>query len=139
MANALYSKGKENLLGGSIDWVNNTIRLVFFDANDDATARSTRLSSHDALDDVVSAGRVAISGDFSGKTKTNGVADANDVTLTNVSGDQFEEIIIYKHTGTESTSLLLVNIDTATGLPLTPNGGNVTVQWDDGANKIFAL
>lgn len=139
MANALYSKGKENLLGGSIDWVNNTIRLVFFDANDDATARSTRLANHDALDDVVSAGRVATSGDFSGKTKTNGVADANDVTLTNVSGDQFEEIIIYKHTGTESTSLLLVNIDTATGLPLTPNGGNVTVQWDDGANKIFAL
>jgi hypothetical protein len=30
-------------------------------------------------------------------------------------------------------------IDAATGLPLTPNGGDVTIQWDNGANKIFKL
>ena len=30
-------------------------------------------------------------------------------------------------------------IDTATGLPITPNGGDIIVTWDNGANKIFKL
>ena len=30
-------------------------------------------------------------------------------------------------------------IDTATGLPVTPNGGDITVSWDNGTNKIFKL
>lgn len=28
---------------------------------------------------------------------------------------------------------------TGSGLPVTPNGGNITVSWDNGANKIFKL
>lgn len=72
-------------------------------------------------------------------TVTQGVADANDVTYTSVSGASIEGIIIYKDTGTASTSRLIAYIDSATGLPLTPNGGDITVQWDNGANKIFKL
>ena len=30
-------------------------------------------------------------------------------------------------------------IDTATGLPITPNGGDIIVTWDNGINKIFRL
>lgn len=135
MANALYDKGRENFLGGDIDWDANTIKLVCVDEADD----TIDLSNDDALDDRAAGSRVATSGAFSTKTKTAGVADADDVTLTSVTGDQFESIDIYKDTGTESTSLLICNIDTATGLPLTPNGGNITVTWDTGANKIFKL
>jgi len=29
--------------------------------------------------------------------------------------------------------------DTGTNLPVVPNGGDVTVQWDSGANRIFTL
>jgi hypothetical protein len=51
-----------------------------------------------------------------------------------------ESIVIYDDTpATEATKNLIAFIDTATGLPLTPNGGNVTVQWDAGANRIFKL
>jgi len=67
------------------------------------------------------------------------VADAADVILSSVTGDTCEAIVIYKHTGTESTSRLIAYIDTATGLPVTPNGGDITIQWDSGANKIFKL
>lgn len=28
---------------------------------------------------------------------------------------------------------------TGSGLPVTPNGGDITIQWDNGANKIFKL
>jgi hypothetical protein len=45
--------------------------------------------------------------------------------------------VIYKHTGTESTSTLIAYIDSGTNLPVTPNGGDITVQWN--ASGIFSL
>lgn len=135
MANALYDFGREGFLGGDIDWDANDIRLIAIDEADD----TIDLAADDFLDDRAAPSRVATSGAFASKTKTAGVADAADVTLSTVSGDQFESIDIYKHTGTESTSNMIANIDTATGLPCTPNGGNINIVWDSGANKIFKL
>lgn len=135
MANALYEKGREGFLDGSIDWDTNTIKLVFVDEADD----TIDLTNDDNLDDRAVASRVATSGAFTTKTVTNGVADADDVTVSTVSGDQFESFDIYKDSGVESTSRLICNIDTATGLPCTPGGGDIIVQWDSGANKIFKL
>lgn len=135
MANSLYDAGRENFLGGDIDWDANDIKLVFVDEADD----TIDLAADQDLADRAVGSRVATSGNFSTKTKTAGVADADDVTVSTVTGDQFESIDIYKDTGVEGTSLLICNIDSATGLPLTPNGGNITVQWDSGANKIFKL
>lgn len=135
MANALYDKGREGFLGGDIDYDANDIRCILID-NADYTVD---LVNHDFLDDVPAAARVATSGSFASKTKTAGVADAADVVLTSVSGDPFESIIIYQHTGTEATSRLIAYIDTATGLPTTPNGADITVAWDNGASRIFKL
>ena len=59
--------------------------------------------------------------------------------MTAVTGDQFESIDIYKHTGVDATSRLICNIDTATGLPATPSGGDIIVRWDSGANRVFRL
>jgi len=65
--------------------------------------------------------------------------DAADVTYTAVTGDPSEAVVVYKDTGVEGTSQLIAYIDTATGLPVTPNGGDITIQWDNGINKIFKL
>ena len=48
-------------------------------------------------------------------------------------------MILYKHTGVESTSRLIAYIDTGVGMPFTPSGADYLVVWDDGANKIFKL
>lgn len=135
MANALYDKGREAFLNGDIDWLNDDIRIILVDTAD----YTVNLATHDFLDDVPAAARVAVSSSLTGKTSTNGVADASDVTFSSVTGDPSEAIIIYQHTGTESTSRLIAYIDTATGLPVTPNGGDITVQWDNGTNRIFKL
>jgi hypothetical protein len=135
MANALYDSGREGFLDGSIDWDTNDIRCILIDEADD----TIDLATDNMLDDRAVASRVATSGAFASKTVTAGVADAADVTLTSVTGDISESIDIYYHTGVESTSALICNIDTATGLPVTPNGGNITIQWDSGANRIFKL
>ena len=135
MANALFDLGRQEFLGGDADWDASNIKLVFVDHADDTPVAAT----DDFLDDISAPSRVATSGNFATKTKTNGVADADDVTVTAVSGDPFESIVIYEDSGSAATSSLLVLIDTATGLPTTPSGGDIVVRWDSGANKIFKL
>jgi hypothetical protein len=146
------------------------------------------------------------------KTVVAGVADAADATFTSVTGNSVEAVLLYKDTGTPSTSRVIglitgkqivtcavqaassstsIVVDaltyaipsgtvlafsngasatlsalanagdrsitvtstaatitansralatiTGSGLPVTPNGGNIVVTWDNGANKIFKL
>ena len=135
MANALYDKGREGFLDGSIDWDTDDIRCILVDTDD----YSVDLANHDNLDDIAAGARVAVSGALASKTVTAGVADATDVTFSTVSGDQSEALVIYKHPGVEGTSRLIAYIDTATGLPVTPSGGDIIIQWDSGESKIFKL
>jgi hypothetical protein len=135
MANAIYDHGRENFLSGDISWDGDDIHLAFIDEGDDAID----LANDEDMGDRVSGAIVDESGNFANKAIAAGVADADDITVSTVTGDQFESIDIFKHTGTSSTDLLIANIDTATGLPFTPSGGDIEVQWDAGANKIFKL
>jgi hypothetical protein len=143
MANALYDAGREGFLGGDIDWDAHNIKVGLIDAAD----YTVNLATHDFFNDVAadltpsggSDALVAVSGNLANKTKTAGVADANDVTLSSVSGDVSEALVIFRDTTVVSTSNLIAYIDTATGLPVTPNGGDITIAWDNGANRIFKL
>lgn len=137
MATFLYDKGRENFANGNIDWVNDDIRLVFVDAAD-YTVDSANDST---LADIASAARVATStASLANKSNTAGVVDADDHTINSVSGDQFEAIVIIRYdSGTPDNSLLIAYIDNYSGLPATPNGGNITVAFPNDSNKIFKL
>lgn len=136
MASGLYDKGREGFLDGSIDWDTDDVRAILVDTG----TYTVNLATHDFLDDIGSGARIAVSSALASKTVTAGVADAADVTFTSVTGASVEAIVIYKHTGTDSTSRLICYIDTASsGLPVTPNGGDITVQFDSGSNRIFKL
>jgi len=135
MANNLYTKAKQGLIDGSIDLDTDDIRVVLVDGAD----YTPNLSTHEFLSDIPGAARVAVSGALQNKTVTDGVFDADDIVISSVSGDQFEYLVLYKHTGTESTSRLILLIDSATGLPCTPNGSDITISWPSGADKIFRL
>lgn len=131
MANRAYKPFKVLLLKGDIDLENDTLKAVLID-----TADYTFDQAHDFLNDAA-AGMVGTPVTLSGKTFTDGVFNADDATLATVSGDPCEAAIIFKDTGNPATSPLLFYIDTATGLPVTPNGGNITLQWN--ASGIAAL
>ncbi|MEW6658161.1 MAG: hypothetical protein AB1424_05850 [Thermodesulfobacteriota bacterium] len=135
MPNALYDKAREGFLAGEIDWDTDVIKAVLIDAAD----YTVNLAAHQYLSDIPLAARVATSDALTGKTVAEGVADAADFTFPAVSGDPAEALVIYQDTGAESTSRLIAYIDTATGLPVTPNGGDISVAWDDGVNRIFKL
>lgn len=134
MANGLYTPSREAFLAGNLDADANDWRVILTDAAD----YTRNLSTHDFLDDVAAGGRVAVSGALASKTVTGGTFDAADVTWTSVTGDVSEEVIGYYHTGVEGTSRLIWNMDTfASGMPVTPNGGNITIAWN--ASGIFTL
>jgi hypothetical protein len=135
MANALYGKGREKFLNADIDWAADNIKVVLVDVAD----YTVSIDTHEFLSDVGAGARVATSANLGTKTSTLGVADAADVTLSAVTGDQSEALVIYKDTGSAATSPLIAYIDTATGLPVTPNGADITITWDNGSNKIFKL
>lgn len=135
MANALYDKARESYLTGGLNWLTDDVRAVLVDTG----LYAVNLATDQYLSDVAGGARVAVSASLTGKTATAGVADADDVSFALVSGASIEAIVLYKHTGVDATSNLVAYIDTATGMPFSPSGGNVAIQWDNGSDKIFRL
>lgn len=136
MANALYDLGRQKFLEGGIAWLTDDIKVVL-------VRGYSFLNSHEFLSDVTGGGGgtiVATSANLGAKSSTIGVADAGDVTFTAVgAGAACDCVIIYKDTGSAATSPLIAYINVATGLPVTPSGGDIVVVWDSGSNKIFKL
>lgn len=136
MANAIYPKYKEAILSGgtNTDLVNGTVKVILIDGAD-----YTYDAAHDFLNDVPGAARVATATIGATKTTTDGTFKSTaTATFTSVSGDQSEALIIYIDTGVESTSRLVAYIDTGvTGLPVTPNSGDITITWN--ASGIFTI
>lgn len=136
MASGVYEKAKEKFLNGTLDLTGNLKAVLV-----DTATYSVDLTADEFLSSIPAGERVATSGNLASKTFTNGVFDCQDVVFTAVSGDQCEAVVIYNDTGLDTTSELIAYIDntSATGLPVTPNGGNITIAWDNGANKVFKL
>lgn len=133
MANAIYPKYKEALLDGNanIDIDDGTVKVALVD-----TGTYTYSSAHDFYDDVT--GVVGTPQTIANTTVASGLFDGDNVTFTAVSGASVEALIIYVDTGVSSTSTLVAYIDTGvTGLPVTPNGGDITITWN--ASGIFQL
>jgi hypothetical protein len=70
-------------------------------------------------------------------TGSGGTLSAANAVWSSVTGSAAAYIVLWKSTGTDSTSPLICLFDTATGLPVTPNGGNITAAWASG--QVFTL
>lgn len=137
MASALYPLAKQSFLSQSpsIDMDTDTIKVALINVSTDYTYSA----AHQFLSSVTT---------YSGTTDqtlssvsiTSGVFNAASATFTSVSisgSKTVAALVIYKSTGTGSTSPLIAYIDGFTAV--TPNGGNITITWDTGSSKIFAL
>lgn len=140
MANALFDPGREGFLAGEIDW-NNAVIGVYL------VRGYTFNAAHKFVSDLTGVTVVAGPVTLASPTVTNGVADAADITFAAVAaGAACDMLIIAQRSAVtggadvaDTAKRLIACIDTATGLPVTPNGGDITVTWDSGANKIFKL
>lgn len=132
MANAIYPKWKEAIVQASANSsLGGTVKVALVD-----TGTYTYSSAHEFLTSLT--GRVGTDQTLGTKTFTNGTFDAADSVFTSVTGATVEALVIYIDTGTAGTSRLVAYLDTGiTGLPVTPNGGNINVTWD--AAGIFTV
>jgi len=134
MANALYPLWKAQLLQFTAN--NNlsagTVKVALVDTG------TYTYSAADQFYSSISAAVVGTPQTIGSKTFTNGTFDGADVTYTAVTGASVEALVIYIDTGAAGTSPLVAYIDTSvTGLPVTPNGADITIAWN--ASGIFTL
>lgn len=141
MANALWTPGREGFLLGEIDWDTAVIKASL-------VRGYTFVGTHKFVSDLTGAGGTLVATvTLASKTGTGGTADAADATFSAVpAGAAITGIAIYQASAVTggadvaATAQRLIDwIDTATGLPVTPNGGDIVVAWDNGTNKIFTL
>jgi len=134
MANAIYPKYKEAILqsAANSNMSSGAVKVALVD-----TGTYTYSAAHEFFTSVSSA-VVGTPQTLGSKTFANGVFDAADATFPSVTGNSAEALLIYIDTGTAGTSRLIAFIDTGvTGLPVTPNGGDINAVFN--ASGIFAL
>lgn len=137
MANALFTNYANLILGSGThtlpDWDTDTIKVHLIDAADHTVNLATNIDEADVTDAAIVATATLAS-----VTVASGTVDAADTTFTSVTGDQSEELYIWQDTTVDTTSPLMVYFDTFTaGMPVTPNGGDIDVQWS--ASGILSL
>ncbi|HYH49646.1 MAG TPA: hypothetical protein VEG38_08865 [Acidimicrobiia bacterium] len=142
MANSLFSQAREGFAVGEVNWSTGVIKV--------ALVRGYTFDDTDKfVSDVTGGGGTlhATSAALGSKTATNGVLDAADVTFTTPAADANDHsILIFQSSAVgggadvaATAQRVIAWIDTATGLPIRPNGANITISWDDGANRILKI
>ena len=112
MANTLFDNSRQMFLEAQLNWMTDTIKCILVDTG----AYTVQTATHKYLSDIATSARIAGPVTLTAKSTVGGAADAADCTFTSVSGPSIEAIVIYKDTGSESTSPLIAWIDTSTGL-----------------------
>ena len=126
MANVIYDKACEGLWNADIDWAVGNLKVALIDTG----AYTLDSVNHEFLSQVT--GIVATTPNLAGKTISGRVVDATDATFTAVpAGPAAEAVIIYVDTTDPATSRLILFADQASsGLPVTPNGGDIVIRWN---------
>lgn len=151
MANFLYNTARQGFLttitvgaeaAAQIDWENDNIRVALVEGTyvgDETT--------HTSYADLTGVAAVVVDEPLAGRTSDGaGTASASSVTFTAVpAGDPITAVVIYKsdNVGVPSVAAncpLIVHLDDAVAnLPITPNGGDITIIWNSGSGEIFRL
>ncbi len=135
MPNLRYPYGNQKILEGDIAWNDGPICAVLV-----GTASYSYNPVHRHLADIPVGARVATSGTLTGRTSTLGVADADNLVFTAVgAGPRIDTVVLFNNTGDETDSVLIAYMSDGIGLPVHPDGSDVSISWDNGANRIFVL
>ena len=135
-ANGLVPFARNEFLIGDLDWVVDLMKIILIDEADDVPD-----DTEDFYSNIAAAARVGTLTEITSRATpdTVGAADGADTTLSSVTGDVSEGVVGIYDTTVEATSPMVFYIGSATGLPVTPNGGDITVQWQATSPYIFKL
>lgn len=133
MANFLFNEGKNAMMTAGLNLSSDTISIALVKNSPAITPSATMTNISTFSSNILGTAQT-----LGGKTVTSNVFDASPVTFTAVAnGNTVQGFVIYK----QSNGLLIAWIDTGSGssIPFATNGGNITLTFSGGPNKIFAL
>lgn len=138
MANAIYPVYKQAVMKAcaSVSLNGSTTNGPWVALVD--TGTYTYATGHDFYNDL--SGIIGTDQNITSPTVVGALFDGCNLTYTAVTtATSIEALVVYrKNTGANTTWRLVAYIDSSvTGLPVTPNGGNITVTWN--ASGIFSL
>lgn len=135
MANVIYNSFKKKIMDGSIDLDTDTIKCALV-----TSSYTPDIDAHDFWDDV-SSNEVSASGTYSAggatlankavtadNTDNEGVFDADDVSFTSATITA-KYAVIYKSTGTASTSALICCLELNAGSNVSSTVGTFSVPF----------
>jgi hypothetical protein len=131
MTNAVYPSFRTALLSPGIDLATVTIKAALVTVTS-GTTNYVYSAAHTMFSDVVSGSILAAGIALTSKAVSAQALIAASVVWPTVaiSGtNKGDAVILYIDTGTPTTSKLIGYIDTATGLPVTPTGLDITLNW----------
>ena len=139
----LYDTARSGFLAGEIVWKSSGSVIKA------ALVRGyTYSSAHKFISDVLGAGGTLVATDtLNSLTNTAGVADAADAVFEAVpEGTAIPHIVIYQASAVTggadvaaSAQRLIAFLDAGAGLPVLPNGQDITVAWSPGADRVFRI
>jgi hypothetical protein len=139
MANVVYPKAKERALtNAGIQFSTGDIKAILVKIAGGGETY-TYNAAHEFRSSLHNDTQISTSGNLIGKSVTNGIAKATDIAFAAVVGDPCGAVVLFRDTGDPDTDELIAYIDTASGLPVTPNGGNIAVEWDDGSGTLDGI
>jgi hypothetical protein len=138
MANAIYPLYKQSVLSADAnsDLLQTTANVAPYVAMVN-TSSYTYSGSHQYYSSL--AGVVGTDQQITSPAATNGTFSGGNVTFTSVTGSTVGALVVYrKNAGANTTWRLVMYEDTSvTGLPVTPNGGNIVITWN--GSGIFTI
>ena len=148
MANALYGPGREGFLAGEIDANTAVLKVALVRLT--AAGAPVFTSTQKFVSELVATHTIAAtSAALSGISVTNGTLDASDLTpafAAVAANAQNHVLVLFQSSAVtgggdvaNTAQRLIAWFDTGTNIPIVPNGGDVNIAWDNGANKIFTL
>lgn len=131
----LYIQGKNNIGKGNIDLIGDQIDVLLIDTS----LYTIDLDNDEFQSDIPEAAIIAEK-TLTNKTWEGAIFDADDVTFLSLSSDQLVgAIVLVQYQPTLSTSALIYANDNAPSFPVTPDGTDFSIVWDNDINKIFKL
>ena len=139
MATIIHNGARNGALGAPngttsvIDYDTDDMRLSLIDDTDLSSPAGPPAVTWDDWADMNQGTKVADGANLSAKTVGTvavGVFDADNYTFGTVTGDAADYLNLRKYNATDANSPLVITWDSATtGLPVSPNGGDITVQF----------
>lgn len=147
MANVLYDVARKEFASKGIDWNNDSLAMLLIAR--DGTTYNVDVTHTKALDNIPLAARNYGEGTpaayYEGipipnpTVSDNGACRCTNITFETIGASNntnpIKAVVIYRTTDDTPIAYL----DSATGLPITPNGGAIIVVPDAGTNGLFRL